>query len=46
MDTGEILVLIGAGALIALVLWYFFGEREAVAATRAGGRRAGGARSL
>ena len=33
MDTTEILVLVGAGGLIALVLWYFFGEREAVAAT-------------
>ena len=33
MDTTEILVLAGAGVLIALVLWYFFGEREAVAAT-------------
>jgi plastocyanin domain-containing protein len=33
MDTAEILVLAGAVALIALVLWYFFGEREAVAAT-------------
>jgi plastocyanin domain-containing protein len=37
MDTTEILVLAGAGALIALVLWYFFGEREAVAATEAAG---------
>jgi plastocyanin domain-containing protein len=37
MDTTEILVLVGAGALIALVLWYFFGEREAVAATEAAG---------
>lgn len=37
MDTAEILVLIGAGALIALVLWYFFGEREAVAATETAG---------
>lgn len=37
MDTAEILVIIGAGALIALVLWYFFGEREAVAATEAAG---------
>ena len=33
MDTTEILVLVGGAALIALVLWYFFGEREAVAAT-------------
>ncbi|HEX6041734.1 cupredoxin domain-containing protein [Longimicrobium sp.] len=37
MDTTEILVLIGAGGLIALVLWYFFGEREAVAATETAG---------
>jgi plastocyanin domain-containing protein len=34
MDTTEILVLATAGVLIALVLWYFFGEREAVAATQ------------
>jgi len=33
MDTTEILVVAGGVALIALVLWYFFGEREAVAAT-------------
>ena len=32
MDTTEILVVIGGASLIALVLWYFFGEREAVAA--------------
>jgi plastocyanin domain-containing protein len=32
MDTTEILVLIGGGALILFVLWYFFGEREQVAA--------------
>src|SRR5215216_5520873 len=32
MDTAEILVLIGGAALIALVLWYFFGGREGVAA--------------
>lgn len=37
MDTAEILVIVGAVALIALVLWYFFGEREAVAATEAAG---------
>jgi plastocyanin domain-containing protein len=37
MDTAEVIVLIGAGALIALVLWYFFGEREAVAATESAG---------
>ncbi|HXG85542.1 MAG TPA: cupredoxin domain-containing protein [Pyrinomonadaceae bacterium] len=33
MDTTEILVVIGGVALIAFVLWYFFGEREAAAAT-------------
>ena len=33
MDTTEILVIIGGVALIAFVLWYFFGEREAAAAT-------------
>ena len=32
MDTTEILVLIGGSALILFVLWYFFGEREQVAA--------------
>jgi plastocyanin domain-containing protein len=32
MDTSEILVLIGGLAAIAAVLWYFFGERTAVAA--------------
>ena len=32
MDTTEILVVIGGVGLIALVLWYFFGEREATAA--------------
>jgi|SRR5215218_3191490 len=32
MDTTEILVLIGGVAAIAAVLWYFFGERQAVAA--------------
>lgn len=32
MDTTELLVLAGSVALIALVLWYFFGEREKVAA--------------
>jgi plastocyanin domain-containing protein len=37
MDTTEILVLVGGVALIAAVLWYFFGEREAVAATEADG---------
>jgi hypothetical protein len=28
MDATEIGVVIGAAVLIALVLWYFFGERE------------------
>ena len=38
METIEILVLIGGAAAIAAVLWYFFGERTAVAAqTGAGG---------
>ena len=32
MDTSEIMVLIGGTALIGLILWYFFGEREKVAA--------------
>lgn len=32
MDSTEILVVIGGAGLIALVLWYFFGERETVAA--------------
>jgi hypothetical protein len=27
MDTTEILVVVGAVALIAVVLWYFFGDR-------------------
>jgi plastocyanin domain-containing protein len=38
MDTTELLVLAGSVALIALVLWYFFGEREKVSAglTQAG----------
>jgi plastocyanin domain-containing protein len=33
LDATEIAVLSGGVALVALVLWYFFGEREAVAAT-------------
>ena len=38
MDTTEIIVVIGGAGLIALVLWYFFGERESVvAAVNAGG---------
>lgn len=32
MDTAEIIVVIGGVGLIAFVLWYFFGEREATAA--------------
>ena len=42
MDTTEIMVVVGGLATIALVLWYFFGEREAVAA-RAG---AGGVQEI
>ena len=33
MDASEISVMIGGIAAIAFVLWYFFGKREAVAAT-------------
>ena len=33
MDISEWAVLFGGVAAIAFVLWYFFGEREAVAAT-------------
>jgi plastocyanin domain-containing protein len=32
MDWIEISVIIGGVALIALILWYFFGEREQIAA--------------
>ena len=32
MDTMEILVVVAGAAAIAAVLWYFFGERQAVAA--------------
>jgi len=32
MDTTDIIVVISGIGLIALVLWYFFGEREATAA--------------
>jgi plastocyanin domain-containing protein len=32
MDTIEIVVVVAGLALIAFVLWYFFGEREAVSA--------------
>ena len=37
MDTVEIAVLIGGIAGIALVLWYFFGERETVEAATMNG---------
>ena len=38
MDTTEIIVILGGAGLIALVLWYFFDERESVAAeVNAGG---------
>lgn len=33
MDAAEIVVLIAGVCAIAFVLWYFFGEREAVSAT-------------
>jgi plastocyanin domain-containing protein len=33
MDAMEILALVGGIAAIALVLWYFFGEREKVSAS-------------
>jgi len=36
MDAAEIGVVVGAAALIAAVLWYFFGPKEATAATVAG----------
>jgi plastocyanin domain-containing protein len=37
MDGAEIAVVTGAVVLIALVLWYFFGEREATTAVAASG---------
>ena len=38
MDTTEIAVVVGGAALVLFLLWFFFGERESVAAeTRAGG---------
>ena len=43
MDTAEIITLIGGAALVVFLLWYFFGEREAVEAAPAG---AGGAQEL
>lgn len=33
MDTSEILVIVGGVGAVAFVLWYFFGARQAVAAT-------------
>ena len=32
MDTAEMIVVVAALAMIAMVIWYFFGEREKVAA--------------
>ena len=32
MDTSEIMVVLGGLSLIGFILWYFFGEREKVAA--------------
>ena len=32
MDTAELIVVVAALAMIAMVIWYFFGEREKVAA--------------
>ncbi len=37
MDASEIGVLVGGIALIAFILWYFFGEREKVVAQMAEG---------
>ena len=33
MDNSEIVVVVSAGALTAVVLWYFFGPKRAAAAT-------------
>ena len=33
MDSAEVIVVVAAIAAIGFVLWYFFGEREATAAT-------------
>lgn len=33
MDVTEIIVVVGGVACVAFVLWYFFGEREATAAS-------------
>jgi len=32
MDNAELIVIVAALAMIAMVIWYFFGEREKVAA--------------
>lgn len=37
MDTVEIAVVIGGAALVLFLLWFFFGEREAVKAEAAAG---------
>ena len=37
LDPAAISVLIGAAVLIVLILWYFFGEREATVATESEG---------
>ena len=39
MDTTEILIVIGGISLIIFVVWYFFGEREQVAAVVGEGGR-------
>ena len=36
MDTTEVFVVVAAVLLIALILWFFFGERERVAARQTG----------
>ncbi len=36
MDTAEIFVLLGGVALIAFVLWFFFGQREEAPRVAAG----------
>ncbi len=36
MDASEVGVVIGGVALIALILWYFFGERQAAVASPVG----------
>lgn len=33
MDSAEIVVVVGGVALVGFILWYFFGERQSVAAT-------------